>query len=132
MTDETLPRRDADDQVHAPTWLGWAARFASIGLLALLGGLIVYKASTEDRPVSFSAEVAKDEIRQQGGEWLIPVDITNEGSRSADFIILDVTAGGTKTEVEIDMLGSDEARRVVVSAPAPVATVTADVVRYEE
>lgn len=116
---------------HDPTLLGWAARIISVALLLLLSAVLVTEMVREKDPVSFGVSVARPDVRQDNGQWLIPVDVTNRGSRTAQAIVLEITAGDTDTEVDIDMLGAREQRRVVIGATTPVGTVTHKVVSFE-
>ncbi|MCJ7420488.1 hypothetical protein [Sphingomicrobium astaxanthinifaciens] len=114
-----------------PTWLGWVSRIVSLGFLLILSGLIVWKMITSDSEVTFRTEVETDKIRQEGSQWLIPVDISNEGGYTAHKVQLDVTVGATTTPVEIEMIGAKETVRFFISADAPVATATHEVKSYE-
>ena len=122
---------DANVESHAPTALGWFARIVSVLLVAGLAGVLIWKISAEDEPIRFSTEVKAEDIRQENGQYFIPVTVTNEGSRTAQMVVMTLSVGGQDTDVEIDMIGADESTKFIVGRPARFDTVTHSVVSYE-
>lgn len=128
MSDDT---NDEKPTKRPPTVLGWIVRVVSLTILAVLVGVIVLQIAKPAEPPTFSAEVAVEDVRQDDGQWLIPVDITNEGTKTARVVTLEIDAGGQASEVELDMIGEAETATFVVPAPGPVSTVDLKVVSFE-
>ena len=131
MNDKVKKGDQQEDEKHPPTILGWIARVVSLLLLALLVGVVVWKMTTEKQDIAFKSEIVADEIRQQGDGWLVPIDVTNEGSYTAHLVRLDVTAGDTEETIEIPMVGASETVRYVLRTDTRPDSVTHEVVSYE-
>lgn len=129
MTEDSKPVRKAGK--HDPTWLGWAARLISLALLCALVIVIAMQIARPPSPPRFVAEVAVEDIREDDGRWMIPVEIRNEGTRTAQAVSLEIDAGGETSEISIPMIGEAETVTFVVPAPAPVTAVTMEVQSYE-
>ncbi|MGN3975295.1 hypothetical protein [Tsuneonella sp. SYSU-LHT278] len=119
MTDETAPNEERADagrqETQPPTILGWAVRIASalalFGLLALLG----YKAIQPNRPTVFTAEAQREKAYADAGAGvLVPVEITNTGTGTVHNVDLVVTDGTREHDVEIERIGENETRIVVL------------------
>lgn len=130
-SDEKDQQDGGEPQKHPPTILGWIIRFVSVALLLLLSGIVIWKMSAEKKDVAFTAEVVADEVRQEGQSWLVPVDVTNDGSYTAERVRMDLTVGDTTETVEIEMIGAKETVRYVLSTDAPADSVTHEIVSYE-
>lgn len=131
MNSESKIEEAKAEEKHPPTILGWIARVVRLALLALLVGVVGWKMVSEKKEIAFTSEVVTDEIRQQDGGWLVPVEITNEGSHTAHLVRLDVTVAGTEETVEIPMIGASETVRYVIRTEAPATSASHEVVSYE-
>lgn len=137
MTDQAETSSDqenqenGDDEARPPTILGWAVRILSLVLILGLFALIIWQATLDDEDVMFSVEVVTDEIRGQNDQFLIPVDITNEGSWPAQLVRIELTADAEPVEIEIPLIGHNETVRYVVGANSPNADVEHRIISYE-
>lgn len=131
MSDQDKDDDQQSTEKHPPTVLGWIVRVFSLAMLALLVGIIVWKMTTETQEIAFESELVTEEVRQQGDGWLVPIDVTNKGSRTAHLLRLEVTAGDTKEIVEIPMIGASETVRYVIRTDAQVDVVSHEIVSYE-
>ena len=127
----TSDSEDKSDEVHPPTWLGWAVRFVSVAVFAAMVGLIVYKVASEDQPIAFDTKVITQDIRQEGDQFFIPVEVSNGGSRTAKRVQMELDVGGETSEIEIDMIGASEKTRFVLIRPARFETVKHSLLAYE-
>ncbi|NNC47023.1 MAG: hypothetical protein HKO13_01140 [Sphingomonas sp.] len=114
-----------------PTALGWVARIVSIALLLILVGSIVLQIVQPERDIEFDVSVVAEDIREQNGRYLIPVDITNKSTKAAREVTLELDTGTETTEVDLTMIGQQETITFVISAPQPVTSVDHAIVSYE-
>lgn len=129
-SDQEKQEKD-DNKSHPPTVLGWAVRILSLVLILGLFAVIIWQATLEDEDVQFSVEVVTEEIRAQNDQFLIPVDITNEGSWPAQLVHIELTADAEPVEIEIPLIGHNETVRYVVNANSPTAQVEHRIISYE-
>ena len=127
----TSDSEDQSEETHPPTWLGWVVRFVSVAVFAAMVGLIVYKVASEDQPIAFDTKVVTEDIRQEGDQFFIPVEVSNGGSRTAKRVQMELDVGGETSEIEIDMIGASEKTRFVLIRPAPFETVEHTLLAYE-
>lgn len=118
-------------ETHPPTLLGWCARIVSLLLLMTLVAVIGWKMASDTKDIQFSVAVQEDEVRLQNSEYLLPIEITNEGSKTARKVDLELSIAGEKTSVEIDMIGASETVRKVVSSRAFPEGLEHRIVSYE-
>lgn len=121
-----------DDTAHPPTLLGWLVRIVSLLLLLLLIGTLVFEATRPEREVLFEAEPRFGELRRQNGQFLLPVEVTNRGTRTAHNVRLVVTDGGQERVVEIERMAQAETKTFVIAWDAPPRAVTARIESYEQ
>lgn len=122
---------DKEDR-HPPTILGWIARLVSVGMLATLIGVIVWQIAEPDQPTTFDIVVKAEDIREQDGQFIIPVEVTNEGTQTARDVSLDLTPRGGKTvNVKMPLIGHNETIVYEIAAPTASAEVDATIVSYE-
>lgn len=123
---------DPDEQQQVqPTMLGWIARMVSLALLLLLAGTIVYQIIQPHKDIAFNVSVKSDEIREQGGAYLIPIDVTNVGTDTARDVKLSLETGSETTDIEMKMIGQKETITFVVSSPDRVTSVSHEIISYE-
>ena len=122
---------ETHQMTYPPTALGWFARFMSLALVAALLVVVGWKMSTETQDIAFSVEIQADKVRMQDEAYLVPIDITNDGSRTARKVDLELSIAGQITSVEIDMIGASETVRKVVSSAAKPRSVDHRIVSYE-
>ena len=120
-----------DRKTYDPTWLGWAVRIVSVLTFVGMVGLIGYKMASEDQEITFESKVVTEDIRLEGSDYFIPVEVSNEGSRTAQRVKMELDVGGETTEVEIDMIGASEKTRFVVTRPERFESVEHSVSSYE-
>ncbi len=114
-----------------PTVLGWIARIVSVALITILAATIAYQAMSEDHEIRFETEIAAGDMHQQDGMWFIPVDVLNDGSRTAHSVDLELTVGAETTAITIERIGANETIRFVVTRQARSETVEHKVISYE-
>lgn len=118
-------------QNNQPTILGWIARLFSVIFILGLAALIGWKIVTEHKDIQFKTAIVQKKIHQVGDQFLVPVDVTNEGSRTARRVDMDLTMAGEKTSIEIDLIGAKETVRVMVPRSKRPTSVSQKVTSYE-
>lgn len=119
------------EQNNQPTILGWIARLFSVIFILGLAALIGWKIVTEHQDIQFKTAIVQKKIHQVGDQFLVPVDVTNEGSRTARRVDMDLTMAGEKTSIEIDLIGAKETVRVMVPRSKRPISVSQKVTSYE-
>lgn len=114
-----------------PTKLGWVARIVSVALLLVLVGSIVLQIVQPMRDIEFDVTVVEEDIREQNGRYLIPVDITNKSTKTAREVTLELDTGTETTEIDLTMIGQQETITFVISASQPVTSVEHAIISYE-
>lgn len=120
-----------DEGIHEPTMLGWIARVVSLAFLTLLAGIIVWQITLGEKDVAFTIEMKSDEIRYQSGQFLVPLAITNTGSRSARDVNLEINVGDEPIQLEIELIGQNETINFVVAANGKPDTLQHRIISYE-
>lgn len=123
--------KNEEAKSYPPTILGWIVRFVSLALLALLSAIVLSNVFGEKDPIVFKTEVISEDIRKEAGRWLIPIEITNEGSEPASLVKIDLSAGAQTETVEIPLIGAKETVRYVLNMDEPVTSVSPKIVSYE-
>lgn len=117
---------------HPPTVLGWIVRIVSLLLLLLLIGILVFEATRPEKEVRFETEPKFDEMRSQNGQFLLPVEVTNRGTRTAHTVRLVVSDGAQERVVEIERMAQAESKTLVIAWDSPPRTVDARIESYEQ
>lgn len=135
MNDANAPRAgdDISDNQPAlpPTWLGWAVRLFSLVLLALLVGVLVKEATAPTRPITFETVAKTDEIRRDGETWLVPIEVTNRGTRTAQMVHLVASNGAEERPIEILMIGENKSMTFVLGFASPPGKITTRIESYQ-
>ena len=122
-------REDWSYETDQRCWLARATTLA-ISVLLILGlvALVTYVSVTGgDDPPIVEARPLDGEIRHEGEVYLLPVEATNRGGRTAEEVLIKaapVVGGGTTEESEftIDFLaGGETAEGTVVFATDPLS-----------
>lgn len=79
-----------------PTIVEWGVRLASVSLLALLIGIVIWEALQPPRPAEFAFDVQESQLRQDGGEWVLPVQMQNIGTEG----VVDLTLTGELVDAQ--------------------------------
>lgn len=119
---------------HPPTLIGWAARAASLAVIGAIALVLGLEIAAPERPVRLIAEPLWSEVAPDGpdGAVMVPVRIANRGSKAVlKARIAFPGASGGPAEVELDLLGSDEERKVSIRYDRRPARVDYRVVSYE-
>jgi len=119
------------DQTYGPTILGWAARLLSLGLIAFLVGNILWQISLEDRDIGFTVAMERDEIRQQGDQYLVPLKITNDGSEAARTVTLEIITAEEIIDIEILLIGQNETVSYVIALSELPRSIEYRIISYE-
>lgn len=122
---------DDNLETYPPTLAGWIARIVSLSLLTCLAGVIMFNAVKPKIPVTFSAEMQTKDIRQNAGAYLVPIEITNEGSETALNVNVDIDIAGQITQIQLPMIGQKESMTFIISAKTKPKTFTHRIVSYE-
>lgn len=112
----------------------------SVLLIAALAGAILYEgyATGQSEPATLEVTVLSDQIEQRGGDFYVPVEITNDGDQTVEEVVvnielLDGESVVDEAETVIATLGESEtitAVLVVADDPAGL-TIEAGVVTYQ-
>lgn len=118
-----------------PTAFSYAAAAASGALVVLLVGYLAFDALRAKTPPRLTAVVVSAEVRRDGGQAYVPVEVVNEGDLAAAQVVVETGPEGVagSTQTAIDYLAGGERRRIVAILPAsPDAAFRARVVSYQE
>lgn len=101
-----------NSQQPPPTWLEWTVRGVSLLLVLFCLGYFFYSASLPETMPKFVFEVQQDKIEQRGGQWAVPVDVTNDSGASVHALTITATLTGLEDEPEetltVTLLGPNE------------------------
>jgi uncharacterized protein (TIGR02588 family) len=125
----------ADPKGDEPTAFSYVAAAVGAGLTLLLAGYLAYDAVRSEAPPRLRAVVVAAEVREDGSQSYVPVDVTNAGDRAAVQVVVETTGEDGEATVQsvIDYLAGGETRRVVAVVPtSPGGAFRARVVGYQE
>ena len=112
---------DRTDTVPPPSAVEWGARIASVSLMALLVGYLLYLCLRPQVPAQF--DVAPDYARAElrNGVWVLPVEVSNSSTESVTDVAVEITLAGADGEVArsttIYILGEGESAMVEMQFP---------------
>ncbi len=124
---------EADQQSPPPTILSWSVRGVSLLIVLSLIAYFSWAAIRPIQPPSITFEVKENKIERRGATWMMPVDITNEGTVSIRSLTVGVTfpdplASGLPREQEktvmIRLLGAKETVATTFAFTADPRTAT--------
>lgn len=80
--------------------LEWTVFALSAALVVGIAGFLVYAHMRDgNRPASFRIEVG--EPVASGGGWAVPLDVFNDGDRTAEAVRIEATVAGERSETEL-------------------------------
>jgi len=118
----------------------WTTLAISVAILALALAAITWLSFGSDSgPTTIAVTPLTDEVRQEGDAWYLPIEVTNEGDRTAEDVVVEVdldTGQGEPTTAELTFtfLASDEKARgtVIFSSDPASGNLTARPVSFRE
>lgn len=99
-----------------PSLLEWTVRGISLLLIAALTGYVVWAALQPPQNPYFTFEVQTEQIEQRGDEWVVPIQLTNEGTISIEGVAVSgelLAADGTVVDEEamqFELIGNRESK----------------------
>ena len=116
---------DRTDTVPPPSAMEWGARIASLSLLALLVGYLLFLCFRTQVPAQCDVSPEFDRAMLRNGVWVLPVEVSNISTESVTDVAVDVTltTGGEATtqSTTIYILGEGESARLEVQFTEPDA-----------
>ena len=115
-----------------PTLAAWAARIITLGIMTLIIGYLVHLCLRPTVPAQFEVESAFDAVELRGGNWVLPVSVTNTSTESMGAVTVEVVQGETTRSFQFTLMGEGERGEAeVVFAERPTAdTIEVTVVSY--
>ncbi len=113
--------RDGDKEGRDErTTAEWVSLVVSVAIvLALVGGLVYQIFVRGNRPPTIEVKPLMEEVRQEGGSYYLPLDITNNGDRTAEdievMLSLDTGHGDPETmQFQVQFLDGGETENQTV------------------
>ncbi|MEM7728378.1 MAG: hypothetical protein AAF311_03800 [Pseudomonadota bacterium] len=72
-----------------PTILVWIARTLTLAALLSIIGYLFWLISTDSRPAQFVVDARWSELDPRGGEWVLPITVTNDSTEAVTNVVLD-------------------------------------------
>lgn len=103
----------AAGQKPPPTLLEWGVRVFSMLILVGLTGYLLWTAFQPTVDPQFRFKIDPQQIAQRGTSWVVPLELTNEGSKAIEDleVVLEVRSGPAVIEesaVTYKLLGAGE------------------------
>jgi uncharacterized protein (TIGR02588 family) len=123
-------------QTDAPTPISYFAAAVSGALVALLVGYLALDAARSKTAPRIGVQIVGAEMRNADGRTYVPIEVVNEGDRSATEVVVETESAGAPeapTQTVIDYMAGGEARRIVAVVPsAPGVAFHVRIVSYQE
>lgn len=106
-----MTARDVAEQQPPPTWLEWGVRIVSLAIVGALVAFVVVDGLRATRPPAYSYEVDPARIERRGESWVVPAEITNDGTVSVSAVTITMALTGPDgtvvddSSVTVDLLG---------------------------
>ncbi len=111
---------------------------SSLVILALVAGVIWLTVDGDDAPPRIEATPVMSELRQVGGAYALPIEVTNRGNAAAQHVLVRAEVSRDdgspeSAEFTLDVLAGGETREATVVFRADPAThdLTVDVVSFQ-
>lgn len=123
--------QESEASAAPPTIIGWSLRaFSGLIILVLFGYLLV-KAISPQTALKLKVEPQWNERTQRSGELLVPVRITNDSTRTARDLTIELQpAGQSAIELDIMLMGPGEAMTYVLNLKKPAERLDYRVVSF--
>jgi len=87
------------EQQPPPTLVAWAVRGISLLLILGLIGFFAWSALQPRVEPVFDLNILTDKIEQRGEQWVLPVEVTNQGSMSVHTLSVNANLDGPDGEL---------------------------------
>ncbi|HET6512727.1 MAG TPA: hypothetical protein VFH43_11085 [Candidatus Kapabacteria bacterium] len=102
-------------------------------VLALVALIVFNRYNKGDKPASISAVAEIEQLREVRSQFYLPVEVTNNGNRTAEAVKIAGTVGGETRDFEISFLdGEEKARGTLVFTQDPRAQLKLEVISFRE
>jgi len=118
MKDEqkkSTAKDSSSEQQPPPTLIAWSVRGTSLLFILGMIGFFVWSALQPRVEPIFDLEILTDKIEQRGEQWVLPVEVTNQGSMSVHTLSVEAKLNGAEEEEShvVPLIGPSESLTLV-------------------
>jgi uncharacterized protein (TIGR02588 family) len=112
----------------------WISLSISAFIVLVLIALVVFnRVNRGDKPPALIVKAIVEELRFEAGNYYLPVEVKNVGSKAAKAVKVGGTTGQEFRDYEIDFLdGQEKARGTLVFTSDPRASIKVSVISFKE
>ena len=109
---------DHGDVAPPPTWAAWLARIVTVGSLVCIIAYLLFLAMRPRVDAQFDIALDFDALEARGGQWVLPVEVTNASTVSMGSVNVEIESGDTLRTFALSLMGEGESGTAEVTFPA--------------